>query len=157
MSNYIIHNGTLMSEELYHHGVKGMKWGVRKDKKASHNKDYSDKQRKQDRAFYGKSGERRVNKKMNEGYGLRGARHFEAERKERNDKRKKTAKKIAKKGAAVTASALGTVGMMYVRDQVFNEGRGTAAAKKAVKTAGRAVVSAYVYARGGRDIHWYDN
>lgn len=153
MSDYIIHNGTLMSEELYHHGVKGMKWGRRKDKKASHNKDYKDKQRKQDRAFYGKGGEKRINKKMNEGYGVRGARHFEAERKQRIEKRKKA----AKKGAAVVGSALGTVGMMYVRDQVFNGGRGTKAAKNAVKHAGRAVVSAYVYARGGRDIHWYDN
>lgn len=156
MSDYIIHNGTLMSAELYHHGVKGMKWGVRR-KRANHNNDYSDKQRKQDRAFYGKGGERRVNKKMNEGYGLRGARHFEAERKERNDKRKKTAKKIAKKGAAITASALTTVGMMYVRDQAFNGGRGTEAAKKAVKKAGRAVVTAYAKARGAYDIRWYDN
>lgn len=152
MSDYIIRNGTLMSAELYHHGVKGMKWGVRK-KRANHNKDYSDKQRKQDRAFYGKGGEKRVNKKMNEGYGLRGARHFEAERKERNDKRKK----IAKKAAKITASALGTVGMMYVRDQAFNDGRGTKAAKAAIKHVGRAVVTAYTKARGGYDIHWYDN
>lgn len=30
MSDYIIYNGTLMSEELYHWGVKGMRWGVRR-------------------------------------------------------------------------------------------------------------------------------
>lgn len=30
MSDYIIHNGELISLELYHHGIKGMKWGVRR-------------------------------------------------------------------------------------------------------------------------------
>ena len=33
MGNYFIVNG-----ELYHHGVKGMKWGVRKDRKRSMSK-----------------------------------------------------------------------------------------------------------------------
>lgn len=33
MGIYVVYNGALYSEnELYHHGVKGMKWGVRKDR-----------------------------------------------------------------------------------------------------------------------------
>lgn len=139
--------------EIYHHGVKGMKWGVRKKKSSSnHNENYSDKQRKQDRAFYGKRGEKRINKKMNDGYGLRGARHYEAERKERNEK---IAKRV-KKGAKVTASVLANIGMAYVSDQAFNNGRGTRLVKDTITQIGRATITAVKMARGGYDIKWYD-
>lgn len=132
-----------------------MKWGVRKARKesASANKNYSDKQRKRDRAFYGTRGEKRINKKLNEGYGLQGARHYEAERKERAEKTKATLKKGAKK----TGRVLTKIGSLYVTDQLFFDGAGTKAAKNVIKNIGRATVTAYTMARGGYDIHWYDN
>ena len=109
--------------ELYHYGVKGMKWGRRKkrDSKNAHNKNYTDKQRKNDRAFYGEKGEKRINKKLNEGYGLRGARHFEAERRQRVEKRKKTTKKVSK-AISRTATAVGSA---WLTDQLFYGGAGT--------------------------------
>jgi len=146
---------TSRTRELYHHGVKGMKWGVRKKrpKSSDHNKNYSDKQRKNDRAFYGDRGEKRINKKLNEGYGLRGARHLEVERRDRRAK----AKKAVKKGVAAVSSAMGTIGTYYIVDQVFYGGAGTRAVKTAVKYTGRAVVTAWMKAHGATDIHWYDN
>ena len=43
MINYIIHNG-----ELYHHGVKGMKWGVRRYQNADGSLTAAGKRRKQE-------------------------------------------------------------------------------------------------------------
>lgn len=140
--------------ELYHFGVKGMKWGVRRSKNSSNttNPDYSGKQRKRDQALYGKSAEKRINKKLNKGHGLQGARHYEVERKER---REKAAKRL-RKGAKVASSIIGTVGMMYIRDQVFNDGRGTRAVGQATKKAGRKVVEGFIKMRGGTVIGWKD-
>lgn len=110
---------------LAHYGVKGMKWGEVHHKRNEHNKSYTDKQRKNDRAMYGNRAEKRINRKLNEGYGLQGARHFEVERKERSEKRKKT---VRKAGTTVASLVLG--------DYLFNGGANT---KLAVDLSKRAV------------------
>lgn len=121
-----------MDDYISHYGVKGMKWGVRKKRDSSsnrnaYNKNYSDRQRKNDRALYGSRGEKRINRKLNEGYGLRGARHFEAERKERSNKRKNVINKAAKK----TLKTASSVASLLVIDQLFYDGT-TLAVLKAV-------------------------
>ena len=135
-----------MDNELYHYGVKGMKWGVRK-KRNEHNKNYTDRQRKNDRALYGNRAEKRINRKLNEGYGLRGARHFEVERKERREKRKKTAKKAVK----AIGSAAVTVGSAWAYDQIFAGGVGT---RLVTSFARNTVNKGAQFARAARQAYW---
>ena len=70
MTNYKI----VYPNELNHHGVKGMKWGVRK------NENYSADQRKRDKGIYGSGGVRRINRSMNKGHSISSARSKEAGR-----------------------------------------------------------------------------
>lgn len=66
----------MYTNELYHHGVKGMKWGVRNKR----NERYSIDQRIRDENVYGRSGVRRINRTMNKGAGIQAARSREATR-----------------------------------------------------------------------------
>lgn len=58
---------------------------------------------------------------MNEGYGVKGARSIEAQRRQRNERIKKTAKRA---GKAITGAAV-SLGSAYVMDQIFNSGQNT--------------------------------
>lgn len=63
--------------EIFHHGVKGMRWGVRKD---NYNSNYSSEQRLRDKTIYGSGGVKRINKSMNKGHSISSARSKEAAR-----------------------------------------------------------------------------
>lgn len=91
-----------MNNELKHHGIKGMKWGVRKYQNMDGtytragidrygyrnarvsgrmpNANYSNEQRLRDRNVYGRGGVRRINKSMNSGMNISAARSKEANR-----------------------------------------------------------------------------
>lgn len=165
-------------DEIRHHGVKGMKWGRRRYQ----NKDgsltpegvkryaragYAEDAYKRNTTATGKaydkfSGAHRIagnarydtsSQKKNEAR----AEKYVADKKVRSEITKQKARKAAVKGAEKTLKVLNKTGEMYLTDQIFFDGMGTRATKAAVKNAGRLTISAYAYARGGRDIRWYDN
>lgn len=75
--------------ELAHYGVKGMKWGVRKDRQTAKNKrnaNYTKEQRNRDHNEFGRAGVKRINQRMNKGMGVKKARA-----KERTLRRRRTA------------------------------------------------------------------
>lgn len=102
--------------ELYHHGIKGQKWGVRRFQnedgsltesgKHRYNDNYSYQQRIRDSKLYGKGSVKRINKRMNSGESISSARHNEVVRKERTVKAKKMAKTIGIAGVSVGGALL---------------------------------------------------
>lgn len=95
------------NNELYHYGVLGMKWGVRRTEaqlKRARASNYSTQQRQRDRKIYGKGAEKRINDRMLKGESIQSARHNEVERKGRIESGKAIAKTVAK-GALVISEA----------------------------------------------------
>lgn len=66
---------------------------------------------------------------------------------------KETAAKLAGKGAEV----VGKMALASLVDDVFYGGVGKKVVKETVKQTGRAVVTAFLMAKGHYDIRWYDN
>lgn len=121
-----------MDRELYHYGIKGMKWGIRRSTPRASN--YSERQRTRDRKLYGRGAERRINKRMLKGEGIQSARHNEVVRKKRIQSGKTIAASIATSalvlgGAAAVTSILqrkgiaNSVSSSMVDQEVLNVGR----------------------------------
>jgi hypothetical protein len=172
MSNYIYNGG-----ELYHYGVKGMKWGHRKARPRS---ELTDKQIKKyakkgyakdaynsNKTVAGKAydrftGAHKINADMKYGMSSKAqnkdrAEQYLRDKEKKNTNKKDTAKKAAVKTVAKGANVATKLLTASVLDDIFYGGAGKKIAKTAVIQTGRAAVTAYTMARGGYDIRWYDN
>ena len=126
MNNYISTAPLYDSTYLAHHGIKGQKWGVRKDRQ-KYASNYSAKQRAYDKKIYGEFAVQRINKRMANGEGIKSARHNEVKIKERKNTAKKVAKIAAKTtlataGAIVLTKFLTSKGIDSVNASLINEG-----------------------------------
>lgn len=167
-----------MKTELYHYGIKGMKWGVRRARKSSGGltdrqiKKYAKKGYAQDSYRSNKTVAGKVWDAYTGAHKTQASVKYEMSSKKQNRERaekyladkkqgkksntKKNLGKTAAKGAAVVAGSMAKVGQAYLTDQIFFNGMGTAAAKQAIRGVGMAAVTAYTMARGGYNIKWYD-
>ena len=163
---------------LMHHGVKGMKWGVRK-KYLNANGSLNERGvKKYAKKAYSKEAmsDTRVGRMWDRYTGAHkiigdsmyktssAKKNRAAAEKYLNEKATskkpitaKQTKKAVAKGASKLAEISAKVGVAYMSDQIFWGGAGTRLAKAAVKNAGRMVITGVEMARGGYDIHWYDN
>ena len=117
MSDYFV----AKDGELFHFGVKGMKWGVRKKRDEG---GIRSKTSNRDGVTYARSRQREEARKF----------------------RKEYAKNRIREGAIKASIVLGIVGGYYLWDKVTNDGDGAKAIKKTTVAMGRALVDGYINA-----------
>lgn len=116
MSKYIV------LHELYHHGIKGQKWGYRryqnedgsltpegleKYKNGGLSLDYRPDQRERDKSIYSNGAVKRIDKKMLNGQQISGARSSEADRIEKFRNSAKINKEVGKILGTIGGATLG--------------------------------------------------
>lgn len=97
-----------MNEELYHHGIKGMKWGVRRYETSSGHLTAAGKKR------YGDGPVGKVNKQTKQA-------KDSPEAQAKREQRKATAKKVAKGAAIVGGTVLAAYGAKKAHDYIRDE------------------------------------
>ena len=112
---------------IEHHGVLGMKWGVRKERRAAELKARNEHYRKNlmvkdlSNAYttYGKGGVKRISKNVDKGYSLSESKALESRRRERNKKIAKAAKTVGIAAASLGGGyAVGTVARGVLKNKL---------------------------------------
>lgn len=157
------------SNHLAHYGIKGQKWGVRRFQTADGSltlagiKRYAKKGYAQDE-YEKRNAVGKTYDKYTGAHKRRGAKKYDISSKSENkdraekyvkDNTRTTQQKISK-AVATGIKASKKMSALSVVDNIVYGGAGKRAAKTAVTNTGRAAVTAYVMARGGYDIRWYD-
>ena len=140
---------TLYIDELQHYGVKGMKWGVRHD---TQNSNYSSEQRARDKAVYGRGGVKRINRSMNKGLGISGARSKEASRINRHRAISRSARQVG----SIIGGVGGALGGLAVSNAILKKYGGrdpmTDMAIKGVVATGSYTLGKQLGRYGGQSI-----
>lgn len=145
--------------ELYHYGVKGMKWGVRQAQEAGRELNRKKKLYKQAKLsrhvslLRGESG-------VSVGYKTDNVNQARAEYRQAKKEFKANAPTRVKiqHGAKNATATLAKIGALHIVDKNVFGGAGTEAAKiaaeAALKVTGMTVITAYHLARGDSNLKW---